>query len=801
MYSFNDYRLPGWYSYRSEIKSVVIEDGVTSIGSNAFRECSSLTSISIPAAITTISAQAFSYCTSLKSYEIPDSVTAINDGAFSYCTSLESVTFPSGLSTIGNASFEGCTSLKSLDLPSGLNTLGPFAFLGCSSLTSVALPDNVELEKGTAFALCSSLTEFTIGEGNSKYCVDDGILFSKDKKTLVQYQIGKTETEYTIPASVTDISSTAFVGCTNLKSIAVEGSSASFVSEDGVVYSADRSVLVAYPAGKTSSEFKIPSTVTSINSIYCFNGCKDLTKITLSRDIGEIRTLGSAPSLAEVAVSDGSTAYKSIDGVLFSKDGSKLLFCPAAKAGDYTIPGDTTEIGSRAFAYAGKITSITIPDSVTTIDQYAFYGNVVSVDQYGLDSLCGISFGTGLDECDSSDFQYISFFESDGEILIPSYSNLNGNTFSVCGGTLDTGFDIGHDYIAHEATAATSTAAGNTLYYTCKFCDKVFKADKTTETTVLAETVYLVIFKIDDREIETQVQYGAAPAYSGSEPAKPSDERYTYTFKGWSLNGTDVVDLSGETIKENNVTYTALFESSYIIYHIYFRNGDQVLDRESYTYGEMPVYEGPEPTKESTPQCSYKFKGWNKPIVPVTESTTYYAEFDMIINEYEIVFMNGDVPLQMSNVKYGETPVYTKDTPTKASDAQYSYTFIGWDKPIVPVTGPMIYYAVFDSVVNEYEVLFMNGDVPLQMSNVKYGVVPVYTKATPTKASDDKYTYKFTGWDKPIVAVTGPVTYNAVFEAVPISNDDSDSSSIIFAIVIVEILALIAVAALKFNRG
>ncbi len=799
MFDYNENNHPGWYSYKSEVKTVVIGEGVSTIGRFAFYECSSLTSITIPSSVSTIGNKAFAYCTSIKSVDIPDTVSSIGIVAFAYCSSLESIKLPNGLTTINNATFEGCTSLKSIDLPDSLTILEPYAFNGCSSLTSVTLPDKVDLGAGSAFALCSSISEFVVSENSEHYCTVDGVLFSKDKKTLIQYPINKAGSEYTISASVTSITSDAFVGCVKLKTIKVADGSSSFISDNGVLYSADKTVLVAYPAGKTDSVFEIPKTVTSIRSMYFFNGCDSLTEIHLSSYIGQIRLLGSAHNLVKIVVSDDCKDYTSIDGVVFSKNSSELLLCPAAKTGDYAIPEGTKKIGSHAFAFAGKLTSITIPDSITYINSNAFFGNVLSVEHYGLDSLCGISFGKGLDEIDADSFKYITFI-SDGEPLQPTVDDLKGKNFSVCQGTLETGFEVGHDYITHDAVDATRAASGNTLYYTCKYCDKVFKADKTTETTVLNETVYLVVFKIDDTEIETQVQYGMAPIYSGETPTKPSDEHYTYTFKGWSLNGTDIVDLTKETITKNNVTYSALFDSTAITYEIIFMNGEQELQRSMYAYGDTPVYSGPQPTRESTTQYSYEFKGWDKPLDKVTGPMTYYAVFNPVVNEYEVIFMNGDVPLQMSNVKYGEIPEYTKDTPTKASDAQYSYKFVSWDKPIVPVTGPMIYYAVFDSIVNEYEVVFMNGDVPLQMSNVKYGVVPVYSKATPTKASDDHYSYKFKGWDKPIVAVTGPVTYNAVFEAVPIHSEDSDSSPILFAIVIIEILAIFAAITLNLYR-
>ena len=152
-YNSDDNRSPVYKN--SNVKKIVIQDGVTSIGDYAFVMCSSLTSITIPDSVTSIGDYAFRGCSSLTNITIPNSVTSIGDGAFVMCSSLASITIPNGVTSIGNSAFDLCTNLTSITIPDSITSIGSGVFNNCNDLT-------VYLENG------STLTSNDLGVDESK---------------------------------------------------------------------------------------------------------------------------------------------------------------------------------------------------------------------------------------------------------------------------------------------------------------------------------------------------------------------------------------------------------------------------------------------------------------------------------------------------------------------------------------------------------------------------------------------------------------------------------------------------------
>ena len=284
-----------WYGSRSRVKSAVIAEGVTSIGESAFENCRSLTSVTIPNSVTSIGWSAFFYCKSLTSVTIPDSVTSVGAYAFLGCTSLTSVTIPNSVTSIGGCAFDECWSLTSVTIPDSVTSIGDSAFASCTSLTSVTIPDSVTSIGGGAFAWCTSLTGIWVTEGNSHYSSDaSGVLFSKDKTTLVQYP--GAFAAYAIPDSVTSIGQHAFNGCRSLTSVTIP---------DGVTS------IGAYAFSECSSltSVTIPDSVTSIGGI-AFGNCKSLTSVTIPDSVTSIGggAFQGCISLTSVTIPDSVTS-------------------------------------------------------------------------------------------------------------------------------------------------------------------------------------------------------------------------------------------------------------------------------------------------------------------------------------------------------------------------------------------------------------------------------------------------------------------------------------------------------------
>ena len=436
MTNYSSYNRP-WEDSKDLITTVTIGNGVTSIGEQAFSYCDSLTSITIPDSVTSIGMQAFSSCDSLTSVTIGNGVKKIGEHAFSFCDSLTSMTIGSGVTSIGNEAFRYCSSLTSITIPNSVTSIGSEAFYGCSSLTSATIGSGVTSIGNDAFDNCDKLNQINVDTANTVYSSENGVLFNKDKTELIRYPEGKADTSYSIPDSVTSIGYSAFYGCGSLTSITIPDSVTSIGTQ-------------AFLYCDSLTSITIPNSVTRIGS-YAFNGCKKLTQINVDK---------------------ANTAYSSENGVLFNKEKTELIRYPAGKTDtSYSIPDSVTSIGDYAFRDCSRLTSITIPDGVTSIGYRAFdgCGSLTSVYISDIASWCGIAF----DGSDSNPLGRGANLYLNGKLVtnlvIPSsVTSIGDSAFEYCSS------------LTSITIPNSVTSIGSAAFYGCKGLTSITIPDSVT---------------------------------------------------------------------------------------------------------------------------------------------------------------------------------------------------------------------------------------------------------------------------------------------------------------------------------
>jgi hypothetical protein len=332
----------------SYIETVIIPEGVKILRTRSFTHGYKLRSVTIPASVTSIEEVVFAGYSHLQEIVIhPNNRNYVVEGGVLYNASKTTILYvlpgKTGSFTVSNSVVK----------------IASCAFDN-SALTSVAIPASVTSIESDAFD-CSSLSEISVNLNNSNYTSVDRVLYNKAKTAFIHIPgnltgavsipagvtsiedyafYGRTGlTSLTIPASVTGIGDNVFYGCTDLRQIIVEQNNKNYVSADGVLYTADKTTLIKFPAEKTGS-YTIPLSVTSIAG-FAFHGCTGLISITIPASVTSIENY----------------AFYGCTGLI-----------------SITIPASVTGIGGSAFSGCTGLTSLTIPASVTSIAYYAFSG-------------------------------------------------------------------------------------------------------------------------------------------------------------------------------------------------------------------------------------------------------------------------------------------------------------------------------------------------------------------------------------------------------------------------------------------
>lgn len=366
----------------TNIKKVIINEGITEIGNDTFKWCSNLENVTLPNSIKTIGSYAFEQCTKLKQINLPNGLNYIGNRAFDRCQSIENIVIPDTVSTIEHTAFAQCQNLQQIKLPQNIDKLEGSVFEGCQSLTSIELPDSLEVIDSQVFEGCQSLRQIEIPESVSMI----GNQAFRDCQSL---------TNINIPERITSIEGSTFSDCTQLTEIKLPDELNSIGSQ-------------AFSNCQSLTQIYIPSGVERINE-FAFYKCDKLTLIqgmegvtniwpkqfyatgvgtyhdplettleTTNEYVLNYNWLGNenriikAPETPECGP---DATYEEDDGKL-TITGSGSIDDEAFKDKDtvteVVIEEGITEIGNQSFENMDNLETVIIPDSVTNIGDQAF---------------------------------------------------------------------------------------------------------------------------------------------------------------------------------------------------------------------------------------------------------------------------------------------------------------------------------------------------------------------------------------------------------------------------------------------
>lgn len=619
-----------WFSVRESIKSVVVSSGVTSIGENAFYDCDSLEAVELPVGITKIGSGAFRDCGVLESVVIPDGVESFGDGAF-YATALKNTVVPASVTYIGTE----------------------------------------------AFGWCNDLEKIIVTQGNAHYSSDSyGVLFNADKTELISFPAAALQISYEIPETVENIEDYAFVNSENLETVTV------------------------------------PASVSSIGESAFFNS-----------------------SIKSFEVADANAFYLSENGVLFDKNKSVLIQYPICSDAEiYTVPAGVAEIAGSAFHNSLNLKGVVISEGIQVLGDEIFY----YCDNLEYVHIPSTVTEIGIDIIDNTNAYICSDSENS---YAKTYADENGCDFSACEGHSVANIEISENEIEIEnkksytltATVIPETATDKAVVWTsdnesvATVKNGVVTAVSAGMATVTASaggktasckvTVNPRIFKITWIVDGVETVENVAEGDKISAPADPEKEGFSFAF--WS---PDVPD----TMPENNLKFTAVWTAEGYK-TVFDANGGKWADGAKiknvyFLYGaEITAPEAPERT-------GYSFVGWTPEIPDTMPADTLEFSAVWVANSYDAVFdANGGKWADGDTVKTVST-AYDSQITAPANPERAGYTFVGW----LPEVGAM------DSVNGkEYSANWV------AMTNIRY-TVETYTMNTSGEYEVDTKEYKGT---------------------------------------------------------
>lgn len=809
------------------IKTLVLPARITSIGNNAFNGCTALQTATMPG-VTKVNQGTFSGCTSLVDVDCPNLKNIASYGAFQNCTSLVELKVSADMTSFSTDTFRGCTSFTTLytndatkvvghvQLPPGVTSLGNYnfyqtkivridapnvtsiggqsAFYGCTQLTEAHFPKLASMSGTSIFNGCSALRVVeissalsgTIQNQNFNGCTSLESVYQSGNEPvegLVDLPGGVTKLEWAcfqncktiehvVAPGVVDVQNRAFTSCTALRTVRLSPSLS-------VLHNNNNANQAAFYGCSALVDF-YPSTIPNITQLRAgmFNGASSLTN---AFDF-------SGATLSDVSGSTFMYGAKNVPCVRLPASFPKLYekeFYGLKPGAELHFAGNIPPKDSKNDQiYAGKNGAG---------NRYKIFVDAATYPAWTNDTVSGASFTAKTAEMESeSDYpgvatlgylNYASSGQNNWLVQEPFYVDV---TFYDEDGTTALGVEKTLLGAAPAWTNAAPTKASSAQY------DYAFAGWSTDGSTVVdlatlradgpmsLRAVYTPVLRSYDIEWQwfdgttTQTEtntldYGETPSHGPVERAATTE--HTYTFQGWSTDGTTV--LAAIPSVTGPATYIAVFEEKDASATVTVRwlddDGTTLLGTtwpDKNTAAEPPV----SPTKEPTVSTTYAFAGWSTDGTTVLADLTVAADTDFIavytpsVRRYAVSFLDWDgLVLSALSYDYGTSSnaVAVPADPTRQATPEYTYAFAGWDAPVSNVVGAATYTAVYTFTTNVYAATFrdgVDGSTILGPTNYAYGA------AVEAPEAPEHYGFSFSAWSPAVGAMpAADTTYTAVY--------------------------------------
>ena len=703
---------PNKYTGNISIPPIVIYESVaynvTSIGDNAFINCSGLTSVTIPNGVTKIGDEAFHECSGLTSIIIPNGVTSIGGLAFEGCSALTSVTIPTTVTSIGVSAFNWCRSLKSITIPNSITRIEANTFRCCTTLASVTIPNSIMHIGKDAFYDCIGLNKVII-QDIASWCNIEFEINTSNPLYYAQHLYSDDNTEITnlvIPDGVEKISSSLFQNCSGFISVS------------------------------------IPQGVTSIGNM-AFSGCFGLTSVTIPNSVTSLGffTFQDCTGLTSVTIPTSVTSIN--DGAFYN----------CRSLGFIEIPEGVVSIGKSAFQDCVNLQTLILPSTLNSINQRAFY-HCKLINQINI-----------LASNPPSLYDYDDTFSAySATVKVPKGCKekyINASVWKNFTNIIDTykynltylvDNEIFKAYEIEEGESVTPepdpTKEGHTFSGWSEI-PATMPAHDVTITGTFSVNKYKLVYNVDGAEYKSyDVEFGATI----TPETVPTKEGYT--FSGWSeipatMPAHDVTVMGTFTVNKYKLTYK--------------------IDGEEYKSYDVEF--GATITPETAPtKEGYTFSGWSEipatmPAHDVTVTGTF-TQIDYVVGETTYEVQNDEVSVKDGSKQRGEVEIQTT---VVINDQTYKVTSIADNafKGNTAITSVTIPNSITQIGANAFE-----GCTSLSEINIGNAVSSIGSKAFAniTSASNAPRRAPGTGLKLSCYAESVPSTASNAFENTSISN-------------------------------